>query len=136
MMNLLMPRVKIKYMQEQRKNIRVDGPVKISYRVISPPDGWGDSVTINISKGGIALPADHTLLPGVVLELKIDLLNNTEPINATAEVVWVNKKTNTVMPYIIGLKFLNINLRDRDRIYYYISKKSEEKHKNNMKWIE
>ena len=116
-----MPRVKIGYMQEQRKDIRVDGSVKISYRVISPPDGWGNAVTINISKGGIALPTDHTLLPGVVLELKIDLLNNTDPINATAEVVWVKEKINNTMPYTIGLKFLNISLRDRDRIYYYIS---------------
>ena len=131
-----MPRVKIGYMQEQRKDIRVDGSVKISYRVISPPDGWGNAVTINISKGGIALPTDHTLLPGVVLELKIDLLNNTDPINATAEVVWVKEKINNTMPYTIGLKFLNISLRDRDRIYYYISKKSEGKQRNNMKWLE
>ena len=131
-----MPRVKIGYMQEQRKDIRVNGSVKISYRVISPPDGWGNAVTINISKGGIALPTDHTLLPGVVLELKIDLLNNTDPINATAEVVWVKEKINNTMPYTIGLKFLNISLRDRDRIYYYISKKSEGKQRNNMKWLE
>jgi len=131
-----MPRVKIGYMQEQRKDIRVDDSVKISYKVISPPDGWGDALTMNISKGGIALPTDHTLLPGVVLELKIDLLNNTDLIHATAEVVWIKKKNNVTMPYTIGLKFIDISLRDRDRIYYYISKKSEEKHKNNMRWIE
>ena len=123
-------------MKEQRKSIRVNDSLKINYKVISPPDGWGNAITINISKGGIALPTDHTLLPGVVLELKIDLLNDTEPINATAEVVWVKKKDDTITPYIIGLKFLNISLRDRDRIYYYISKKSEGKDNNDIGWVE
>jgi len=123
-------------MKEQRKSIRVNDSLKINYKVISPPDGWGNAITINISKGGIALPTDHTLLPGVVLELKIDLLNDTDPINATAEVVWVKKKDDTITPYIIGLKFLNISLRDRDRIYYYISKKSEGKDNNDIGWVE
>jgi len=123
-------------MKEQRKSIRVNDSLKINYKVISPPDGWGNAVTMNISKGGIALPTDHTLLPGVVLELKIDLLNNTDPIYATGEVVWVKKKNTTVVPYVIGLKFINISLRDRDRVYYYISKKSEGKHRGNMEWLE
>jgi len=123
-------------MDEHRKNVRINDSFKISYKVISPPDGWGNTVSINISRGGIAIPINHALLPGIILELKIDLLNNTELINATGEIVWIKEKDNSEFPYVAGLKFIDINLRDRDRIHHYISKKSEEKLQADIKWLE
>ncbi len=116
-------------MDERRQTIRISDSFKITYKVISPPDGWGNAVSMNISKGGIAFPVNQRLLPGIVIELQIKLLENTSPIEATGEVVWVKEnpeKENQEFPYIIGIKFINIDLRERDRIYSYIDKKLQE----------
>ncbi len=131
--------LKLDEMSERRQTIRINESFKITYKVISPPDGWGNSVSMNISKGGIALPIDHRLIPGVVLDLQIKLIENTNPIEATGEVVWIKEnpsKNEAEFPYLVGIKFINIDLRDRDRIYYYIEKRLSEKPSSQMKRLE
>jgi len=123
-------------MDERRRYIRIDESLKISYRVVSPPDGWGNSTSMNISEGGISFPIDQRLLPGLILDLRVNLSGSMEPIEATGEVIWINNRTTAQFPYVVGVKFVKIDLRGRDRIYYHIHRRIDEGKPSDIGWIE
>jgi len=122
-------------MDERRKDLRVQDSFKISYKVISPPDGWGNATGMDISTGGISLPVNQGILPGVILSLQINFIDNSPTINATAEVIWVKETQRKELPYTIGIKFLNIQQHDRDRICYHTNKRTEEGKPSGVDWI-
>ncbi len=123
-------------MDEHRKSVRIDDSFKISYKVVSPPDGWGDTTSINISSEGIAIPINSTLLPGIILELEIVIADNTEPIKATGEIVWIKKRNSGGFQYTAGLKFVHIDSSSHDRIRRYINRRTGKKSQTNVKWLE
>ncbi len=120
-------------MKERRGYIRVNEAFNINYQVISPPDGGGISGTTNVSKGGISFPTDRLLVPGIILKLKIDLLKGGEPIDATGEVVWVKETDGEKFPYMIGIRFVRIELHNQDRIFHLINKKAQENESPDVK---
>lgn len=122
-------------MGERRKQIRVSDSLKIKYKVISPPDGFGGALSINISEGGISFPIDKTLIPGVVLDLEIILKDSPRPIEATGEVVWIRQRDDENFPFTVGIKFLKVNPRDRDRVYYHIHKRDERLKSGDVEWL-
>ena len=122
--------------EERRQFVRLSSNFNISYKVISPPDGQGSSTGINISEGGISLPISHLLCPGIILELGITLGDGKDTIVTTGEVMWVKERDDSKYPYTIGIKFININPRDHDRIYYHIHKKIDKDKAADVKWIE
>lgn len=124
-------------MKEHREYLRITNSFRIKYWVISPPGGGaGDSASIDISEGGISIPTSQRLFPGVILELEIYFQKTVNPVGATAEVIWVKDTKNKELPYIMGLKFIKITLRDRDRIYYCIHKLIEKEGRSDIGWID
>ncbi len=85
--------------------------------------------TSNLSEGGLCLeaknlnPDDSELIlnkkPKINLAIYIPLKKN--PAKATAEVMWVEKdeKSHAKNSYLIGLSYLNISLKDKNRILSY-----------------
>jgi c-di-GMP-binding flagellar brake protein YcgR len=125
-------------MKERREYIRIDESFRITYRVISPPHSKaGDSTGVNISEGGISFPSSQELCPGFILELGISFRKTMEPIVATGEVTWVTERDDPKYPHMLGIKFIQITPRDKDRIYYHIHKRMEEKGPpSDIQWID
>ena len=127
---------------ERRKFKRKNSDFVVSYKVISPPDGNGNATGIDISEAGISLPIRSLLCPGIILELEFNLGVSRESIVTTGEVIWVKERNDENFPYIIGIKFINIATRDKDRIYYHIHREAERKTKQGegeppgVGWIE
>ena len=130
-------------MKDHRQHLRINESIGIAYKVVSPPDGRGGSNSMDISEGGISFPIDQRLLPGIIIRLEVALSGAVRPIEVTGEVMWVrerdsssdNSEDDQEYPYLIGLKFIKIDLRDRDRIYYYIHKKMGNKKSGDLKWL-
>ena len=123
-------------MSEQRKNIRIDEQLRVTYQVIYPPDGHGGSSSKNISEGGICLPTQQRLQAGMILELSIHITEDANPIVATGEVIWLRDKEESRFPYSMGLKFVKIDPADRDKVFEYIRKKTKSNKNANIGWID
>ena len=85
--------------------------------------------TCNLSEGGICLetknlnPDDSELILNKKprLNLAIDIPLRKNPVKATAEIIWVekDKKSRAKNSYLIGLSYLDIGLKDKNRILNY-----------------
>jgi hypothetical protein len=85
--------------------------------------------TCNLSEGGICLeaknlnPDDFELIlnkkPRLSLNIYIPL--RRDPVKATTEIMWVekDKKSRAKNSYLIGLSYLDISLKDKNRILNY-----------------
>jgi len=121
-------------MAEQRKHIRVNDSLMISYRLSKETYRTG-SRSKDISEGGICFPSSRSFELGTNLELEIHMLGFKKPIVATAEVVWVQMRSDIKYPFLVGVKFIRINLPDRRTLHNYISGISEKGISRDINWI-
>jgi c-di-GMP-binding flagellar brake protein YcgR len=77
-------------------------------------------VLLNISELGVLLKINQVLLVGDIITINIDIENYFQSISLEAEVRHVNNQ-------YAGLKFLNINGNDMEKIKEYISEKYNKK---------
>jgi PilZ domain len=86
--------------KEKRNHTRQMLVTKVAYRVLM--HSKGETLTQNISQGGLCLILDKELPAGATLGLKIDMPGKeTRPIEVFAQVIWQKKSE---MGYITGLK--------------------------------
>jgi len=115
----------------QRRNfVRLDSKLPVSFVVINdelveagnPQRG----TTLDISGGGIRFETSEHLPEGTVLDLNIEL-SGTGKVSALGKVVRAvasgNKGKNT---YVIGVQFMIIEEKERDKIIRYIFDKQRE----------
>jgi c-di-GMP-binding flagellar brake protein YcgR len=86
--------------KEKRTHPRKTLVTRVTYRVLM--NSKGETLTQNISEGGLCLILNRELSPGVTLELKIEMPGkDAKPIETIAQVVWQKK---TEMGFVTGLK--------------------------------
>lgn len=108
--------------KEKREFIRLSAHHLLKYKVVGGQDSL--SFVRNLSAGGILFYASDNIVVGSILEVKINLLPNPEPIQATIKVVRVKhlKKARGVN---IAAVFVNIDDKDKEIIGKKISKYME-----------
>lgn len=111
-------------MPERRRFIRLDARVKVEYRVVESEQTKINSFTKNVSQGGICLFLNISLTKGTLLDLKLYLPEEKEPIQTVGKIVWielfeVGDKTSKEQ-YEAGIEFMNINDADRVKIGRYV----------------
>ena len=117
-------------MQDSRKYIRITDFLDVNYHVIQPPDGTYSTCSENISEGGVCLPTDQNLQPGMILKLEIHIPSSSNPVIAIAEIVWVKEsavvelKRGVSYRFVMGLKFNNIEPTDYKAVMGYIKAKT------------
>lgn len=106
-------------MEERRKYIRIDKALSLSYEILEsflrPSCRSKD-----ISEGGIRLRIFQRLAPGTALKLWIYLRDFEQPILAVGEVAWLQKQNDKEYPFEVGIRFIEINSSDRDKLSKYI----------------
>lgn len=113
-------------MRERRKYIRVKVSLRVTYQVLKSFRPI-TSYTRNISEGGLCLPIPQRLEPGILVECESYPLLFKEPIVVTGEVVWLKERGWVQLPFMIGVKFVNIVSKCQEQIRNYIwSKLNEE----------
>jgi hypothetical protein len=123
-------------MEERRKFIRIIEALKISYKVMVPPDGTGECLTKNVGEGGISFTVQQKLNPGDVLELEISIPTVTSSVKATGQVVWVKEIKKFNLRYMMGVKFIVISPFERDEVLHYIREKLGSGRSDEVGWFE
>ena len=112
---------------EKRNYIRLDFQLQLNF---NKEDGSGESfpaITKNISAEGLRFTSDQKLEKGSKIDFEIDLPNREKPVHFKGEVVWSKaassadkgKKGN----YDIGIKFVEVDKKDRNALMLYICEK-------------
>jgi len=108
-------------MEERRKFVRLDAAVKIRYKVLMPTENIGNSNSRDLSAGGVKVEVTESIKPNTVLWMEIALPNEADPLQAKGEVVWQEKISTTEnIRYEMGIKFLEMDLNDRNRLSKYL----------------
>ena len=102
--------------QEKRQNTRLSVAVPLRYQ-IRGTQKFGNTLTKNISSGGLGFLADRFIKPQTHLMLDVNLL--TKNINSIANVKWAGYLSHSDK-YQIGLEFIGIEPGDRNYISDYI----------------
>ena len=111
-------------MDDRRQFVRLDTRLEISYSVL-PAGTAQDSVTKNISGGGVCLFADHTLAQGTPLQVSMTLPGRKEPVQFTGEVVW-SEAYELIGPerrerrVEVGVKFVKIAPKDQEAVLQHV----------------
>ncbi len=105
---------------ERRANVRVETSIKTAYAVEKNPLPKNDTLSKNISMGGILMQLYEKLYPSTILLLDIFLPNSKEPIIAKGEVVWIKELSALDeigrRTFDAGIKFVSMDPRDKDKL--------------------
>ncbi len=111
-------------MQERRKFIRLDTSVRVEYDIVESIAKENKSFTKNLSQGGICLFLDSLIQKDTLLNLKLFLPDQSEPIQVTGKIVWVDRfkvgGKEAQEEYEAGVEFLNIAKTDQEKISKYV----------------
>ncbi|MCM8782722.1 MAG: PilZ domain-containing protein [Candidatus Omnitrophica bacterium] len=107
--------------KERRQWERIDSLVTVKY-ISTRGRINGYALTKDLSGGGIGMPSDGKIPAGTELNLTISLQEDGQRfIPTTAKVVWSRRNFEHWKPrYSLGLKFLDIDSSDKDRLLQYI----------------
>lgn len=109
-------------MSEQRKFVRLDTTLPVTYRTL-PASEPQRSSTKNISGGGICVFVEESLAPKTLIEVEITLPERQGPIVFTGEIVWceqfqvVGKEPHSIQA---GVRFVSISPDDQQAILQHV----------------
>ncbi len=108
-------------MTELRKHVRINDAVFVSYRELK---GYlvSSSHSRNISKDGICMPLQHKFDPGVILALKIYIVEWDMTIKAVGEVVWLRETKDRNYTFLAGIKFIEFPQEEYGKLCRYLNK--------------
>ncbi|MDJ0851817.1 MAG: PilZ domain-containing protein [Myxococcota bacterium] len=109
---------------ERRESVRVPTHLSVSFGNAS---ALGESLMMNLSRGGVFLATDQSCEIGTTLELRIHLEDTDDEIVVSAKVVSLNMRPDVPGPQRgMGLAFLDMPLGVRDRIETLYEQKLKE----------
>ncbi len=104
--------------QEKRRLSRIRGNLPLRYE-LRPEGKYGNTVTKDVSEGGLRIVLDHYIpkLSQMLLQLN---LSSAKIVDLTGNVTWSQRIPNSYR-YESGIKFTNINSQTRKEIEEYVS---------------
>jgi c-di-GMP-binding flagellar brake protein YcgR len=107
--------------EEKRKFIRLDIPVKVCYNLPGESAQTIESVCRNISAVGVRFLAKSEIKPGSQIDLSLSLPDINESIPIKAEVVWTKEDfSQGNRAFDTGLKFIHIDEEKRKIFLQYL----------------
>jgi c-di-GMP-binding flagellar brake protein YcgR len=106
---------------EQRGQVRINNTVVVSYHVSSEKFLKMSCRSVDVSSTGIKLSLYQHLDKGKVydFEIKFDFL--PKPVTARGEIIWCRRSSNTWFPFTAGIKFINIDQDNAERLRMALS---------------
>ncbi len=110
-------------MEERRKYKRVSGRIRIIYK-IAGDQAEGSVYSVDVSAGGFCLGLDKFQKTDTILELLVYLPDKEKPFVCLGKVTWQKssgaKGKDGKVYYDTGVKFENLDLKNRLRLIYYV----------------
>ncbi|MBD3426870.1 MAG: hypothetical protein GF409_06525 [Candidatus Omnitrophica bacterium] len=107
---------------EKRKYPRVSTHIPVRYRKLGEPEGQmrTNTITKNISEGGIRFGAPEFISRACRLVLELDIPMINKPVKAISKVAWIRKDGERA-DYEVGNQFLEISRKDKELVSEYVS---------------
>jgi c-di-GMP-binding flagellar brake protein YcgR len=125
---------------ERRKSVRIDTKINVSYEVVSTnADKKRNSISSNISKGGINLALDEKLLPETTMDLQLNLPQRSRPIHVRGKIVWVKEIPQEFAEkkgdrfFATGIQFIQIIPKDEIILHKFIDRQIKDTHAQSEK---
>lgn len=97
---------------DRRQYVRFSARFPVTF---SGDAGPGQGTAMDVSMGGCALESDATLMPSMVLKLKLHVSEYALPVEVEAAVV------RSVRSKIVGLEFARFSLQEKYRLNPYVA---------------
>ena len=105
---------------ERRTSIRIEAKLKAKYAIDNTPQEKRETMSKNISLGGILMELYEKLYPSTLLLLDIFLPDHENPVMAKGEVVWVKELQDPDEAgrrmFDAGIRFLSMAPHDKERL--------------------
>ena len=112
---------------ERRKYKRVPGRLRITYKIVEEAIE-GSAYSIDVSAGGFCIGMDQRIKNDTLIELLVYLPDNEKSFTCTARVSWQKmhgiKDKDEKIFYETGLRFEQLDLKNRLRLIYYVHGKT------------
>ena len=105
--------------KERRKFKRFDAYMNVQYRTQDGKTGEGVGLSKDLSREGIKVSTDRVLSAGSLVDLEIQLPDETRPVHTTGKVMWSVKGGVEQGSFESGVCFLLIDPVDKFRILDY-----------------
>ena len=123
-------------MEERRKYKRVFGRLRIIYK-IKEEMIEGSAYSVDVSAGGFCVGFDRRLSDDTVIDLLVYLPDNEKPFTCRGRVAWQKthpgKDKDGKLIYETGMRFENLELKNRLRLIYYVHGKAKKTDPNEKK---
>lgn len=126
--------IEVKEGGDRRKFIRIYEERIVQFKPLkkigikSDYQDYTETISEDVSAGGISILSRDNFPPGTFLELKFSFPSAPNPIFAIGKVVRREEvQGKGEMKYLLGIKFTNISERDREKIDEYAKKYVKEK---------
>lgn len=106
---------------ERRRFQRIDSHLPVRYRNLKTTTVPSDSLTNDISEGGIRFNTGEFISLACRLVVEITIPTVQRPIKAISKVAWI-RKTSSGDEYELGNQFLEISKEDRALITDYVNR--------------
>lgn len=114
---------------EKRLYERIFLPIKLNYEVKNRPKIVQETVSKNLSGGGICLSLKEKLLPRTELAMRIEIGKNSDSVNLNGKVVWnrrveVSGEAGGDVYYDTGIEFIDADPININRVVTHFYGKS------------
>ena len=109
--------------EERRSFVRLNISIDVSYSLLDGKDNKQSATSKDIGAGGVSLLVNTQLNKGDVIKLDFLLPEFPPQIYATGQIAWVrplNREGGGKARFEVGVKFLDILPRDKERINKYV----------------
>ena len=105
--------------KERRKFKRFDAFMNVQFRSQEARVGEATGLSKDLSREGIKVSTDRPLAAGSLVDLEIQLPDETRPVRTTGKVMWSKSATSEDSGYESGVCFLLIDPVDKFRVLDY-----------------
>ena len=105
-------------MEDRRKSPRLDVVLKVRF---ATKEDFQDALIHNISQVGVYLATDTPFDAGYQFLMEISLPGNKGKIKGRCEVIWVNEIEVEDYPKGMGVQFIDMQPKDRERLEEYLA---------------
>jgi Tfp pilus assembly protein PilZ len=121
---------------ERRKYKRVSGRLRIVYKAVGD-QAEGSVYSMDVSAGGFCIGLDRIFASETVLELLVYMPDKDKPFLCLGKVAWQKpsgvKGKDGRLYYETGMRFENLDLKNRLRLIYYVHGKTAPNSSNEEK---
>lgn len=106
--------------KDKRVAQRISVPLRVRYQDLDKKQVSGETYTLDISGGGLRLNLDRPFKKGDMVKTLIYFPYQQTPVTTLNKVIWCRRHPGTSITetFDIGLKYVNIKSKDRERFLY------------------